>query len=408
MQFYLVGGAVRDKLLGLPIKDRDHLVVGATVAEMLTQGYKQVGKDFPVFLHPKSQEEYALARTERKTGRGYGGFTVDASPEVTLEEDLLRRDLTINAIAEDEHGNLHDPFNGQQDIQQRILRHVSPAFVEDPLRVLRVARFAARFAPQGFSVAPETMALMQEIAASGELEALTAERVWQELERALNTQAPWVFFEVLRDCHALARLMPELDALFGVPQPPQWHPEIDTGVHTLMALKQASLLSQDAQVRFATLLHDLGKGLTPKSLLPKHHGHGQKGLAPIKAFCERIRVPNEFRDLALLGSDLHQDIHNLTQMKPSTILRKLDKADAWRKPQRIAQLLIVCEADAKGRTGFETVPYPQAQLLATMVDQASKIDVKPILVEGYKGAEIKEQLAKRRIAIIGQLLANSE
>ncbi|QSX34671.1 multifunctional CCA addition/repair protein [Shewanella avicenniae] len=404
MQFYLVGGAVRDKLLGLPVKDRDHLVVGATVAEMLAQGYKQVGKDFPVFLHPETQEEYALARTERKTGRGYGGFTVDASPAVTLEEDLLRRDLTINAIAEDDHGTLYDPYLGQQDLKHRLLRHVSPAFVEDPLRVLRVARFAARFAPQGFTVAPETMELMQEIADSGELDALTAERVWQEFERALNTDAPWVFIEVLRECCALKRLMPEIDALFGVPQPPQWHPEIDTGVHTLLALQQACLLSHDPQVRFATLMHDLGKALTPETLWPKHHGHGQKGLAPIKALCERLRVPNDYRDLALLSSDLHQDIHNLTQMKASTILRKLDQADAWRKPARIQQLVQVCEADVKGRTGLENQSYPQAPLLLTMVDQSSKIDVKPILAEGFKGAEIKEQLAKRRIALIQGLL----
>ena len=404
MQFYLVGGAVRDQLLGLAIKDRDHLVIGATVEQMLAQGYKQVGKDFPVFLHPKTQEEYALARTERKTGRGYGGFTVDASPEVTLEEDLMRRDLTINAIAQDEHGTLHDPYHGQQDLKQRCLRHVSPAFVEDPLRVLRVARFAARFAHLGFTVAAETMALMQQIAASGELEALTAERIWQELERALNTQSPWVFIEVLRECGALQRVMPEIDALFGVPQPEQWHPEIDTGIHTLMSLKQAALRSDDTQVRFATLLHDLGKALTPKELLPKHHGHGQKGIAPIKALCERLRVPNDYRDLAILTSDLHQDIHNLLQMRADTILRKLDKMDAWRKPQRVAQLALVCAADATGRTGFENNAYPQAQWLQTMLQQAAAVDIKPILADGFKGAEIKEQLSLRRTEVISRLL----
>lgn len=404
MQFYLVGGAVRDQLLGLAIKDRDHLVVGATVAQMLAQGYKQVGKDFPVFLHPQTQEEYALARTERKTGRGYGGFTVDASPDVTLEEDLLRRDLTINAIAQDENGTLFDPYHGQQDIEQRLLRHVSPAFVEDPLRVLRVARFAARLAHLGFRVADETMTLMADIAACGELEALTAERIWQELERALNTKSPWVFIEVLRACGALQRVMPEIDALFGVPQPEQWHPEIDSGLHSLMALKQAALHSEDTQVRFATLLHDLGKALTPKALLPKHHGHGQKGIAPIKALCERLRVPNEYRDLAILASDLHQDIHNLLQMRPDTILRKLDKIDAWRKPQRVTQLLLVCQADATGRTGFEKNDYPQANWLQTMMQQAAAVDIKPILAEGFKGPEIKQQLSLRRTEVITQLL----
>ncbi|MCH1925375.1 multifunctional CCA addition/repair protein [Shewanella sp. C32] len=404
MQFYLVGGAVRDQLLGLAIKDRDHLVVGATVEQMLAKGYRQVGKDFPVFLHPKTQEEYALARTERKTGRGYGGFTVDASPEVTLEEDLLRRDLTINAIAQDEHGQLFDPYGGQQDLQQRVLRHVSPAFVEDPLRVLRVARFAARYANLGFTVAPETMALMRELAESGELEALSAERLWQELERALNTPSPWVFIEVLRDCGALAHVMPEIDALFGVPQPAQWHPEIDTGIHTLMSLKCATQLSDDAQVRFATLLHDLGKALTPEELLPKHHGHGQAGQAPIRELCQRLRVPNEYRDLALLASDLHQDIHNLPQLKPSTVLRKLDQIDAWRKPHRVTQLISVCQADAQGRTGLENQPYPQGPLLQQIFDQTSAVDIKPILAAGYKGAEIKEQVAKIRTTIIKLLL----
>lgn len=404
MQIYLVGGAVRDQLLGLTIKDRDHLVVGATVEQMLAKGYRQVGKDFPVFLHPKTQEEYALARTERKTGRGYGGFTVDASPEVTLEEDLLRRDLTINAIAKDERGQLFDPYGGQQDLEQRVLRHVSPAFIEDPLRVLRVARFAARYADLGFTVAPETMALMREIAASNELEALSAERIWQELARALNTQSPWVFIEVLRDCGALAHVMPEIDALFGVPQPTQWHPEIDTGLHTLLSLKQATELSDDTQVRFATLLHDLGKALTPAEELPKHHGHGHAGIAPITALCTRLRIPNEYRILASLASELHQDIHNLPQLKPSTVLRKLDQMDAWRKPQRVSQLVSVCQADAQGRAGFEQQPYPQGRLLQQLFDQAAAVDIKPILAAGYKGAEIKEQVAKIRTTIIKTLL----
>ncbi|MFV7769207.1 multifunctional CCA addition/repair protein [Shewanella marisflavi] len=402
MKTYLVGGAVRDQLLNIPIKDRDYMVVGATPEEMLAKGYKQVGKDFPVFLHPKTQQEYALARTERKTGLGYGGFSVYAAPDVTLEEDLLRRDLTINAIAQDEQGQLYDPYGGQADIDKRLLRHVSLAFIEDPLRVLRVARFAARFHSLGFSVAPETLALMQEIAKSGELEALTAERIFQELDKSLSTEAPQVFFEVLREANALGILFPELEALFGIPQPEKWHPEIDTGIHTLMVLEQAAHLSQDKRVRFAALVHDLGKALSPKDQLPKHHGHGQKGLPLIRALCERIRVPNDYRDLALLVSDQHQNVHKAFELRPETLVKLFDKADLWRKPERLEQLLLACEADIKGRTGLEQMPYPQADYIRHCFTLAQGVEIKPIIEAGFKGAEIKAELQKRRVTLISE------
>ncbi|GIU41336.1 multifunctional CCA tRNA nucleotidyl transferase/2'3'-cyclic phosphodiesterase/2'nucleotidase/phosphatase [Shewanella colwelliana] len=402
MKIYLVGGAVRDQLLQLPIKDRDFMVVGSTPQEMLQLGYKQVGKDFPVFLHPKTQQEYALARTERKTAAGYGGFSCYAAPDVTIEEDLLRRDLTINAIAQDDAGNLVDPYGGQRDIERRQLRHVSDAFVEDPLRVLRVARFAARFHHLGFSVAPETLTLMQTIAASGELQALTPERVFLELDKALSCQSPQVFIEVLRQCHALPILFPEIEALFGVPQPEKWHPEIDTGIHTLMVLEQSAALSSNNAVRFAALVHDLGKALSPKESLPKHHGHGQKGLAPIKALCERIRVPNEYRDLALLVSDLHQNIHQAFELRPETIIKQFDKADLWRKPERLAQILLACEADMKGRTGFEAQDYPQANYLTSCFNAAKNIDIKPIIASGFKGADIKTELQRQRIEVVAE------
>ncbi|WP_028762276.1 multifunctional CCA addition/repair protein [Shewanella colwelliana] len=402
MKIYLVGGAVRDQLLQLPIKDRDFMVVGSTPQEMLQLGYKQVGKDFPVFLHPKTQQEYALARTERKTAAGYGGFSCYAAPDVTIEEDLLRRDLTINAIAQDDAGNLVDPYGGQRDIERRQLRHVSDAFVEDPLRVLRVARFAARFHHLGFSVAPETLTLMQTIAASGELQALTPERVFLELDKALSCQSPQVFIEVLRQCHALPILFPEIEALFGVPQPEKWHPEIDTGTHTLMVLEQSAALSSNNAVRFAALVHDLGKALSPKESLPKHHGHGQKGLAPIKALCERIRVPNEYRDLALLVSDLHQNIHQAFELRPETIIKQFDKADLWRKPERLAQILLACEADMKGRTGFEAQDYPQANYLTSCFNAAKNIDIKPIIASGFKGADIKTELQRQRIEVVAE------
>lgn len=396
MKIYLVGGAVRDSLLNQPVVDKDYVVVGSSVEQMLALGYQQVGKDFPVFLHPKTQQEYALARTERKTGNGYQGFSCDANQQVTLEQDLLRRDLTINAIAQDEQGNLYDPYHGVDDIKAKVLRHVSNAFTEDPLRVLRVARFAARFHHLGFSIAPETLQLMREIANNGELEHLTPERVWQECDKALASQSPQIFFEILRECQALEVLFPEVDALFGVPQPEKWHPEIDSGVHTLMVLEQTSKLSANKAVRFAALVHDLGKALTPKQDWPKHHGHGQKGLAAIKKLCQRIRVPNEYRDLALLVSDQHQNIHNAFELRAETIIKLFDKADFWRKPQRLTDLLLCCHGDIRGRTGFEEAEYPQAEYLQHCLQLANQVDVQSIIAEGHQGAAIKSQLQLKR------------
>ncbi|HEY8540030.1 MAG TPA: multifunctional CCA addition/repair protein, partial [Steroidobacteraceae bacterium] len=338
MEIYLVGGAVRDELLGLPVRERDWVVVGAEPQELLDRGFRPVGKDFPVFLHPETNEEYALARTERKTGPGYRGFETRFSPDVTLEQDLERRDLTINAIAKDpETGKLIDPFGGERDLRDRVLRHVSPAFVEDPVRVLRVARFAARFAPLGFTVAPETIELMRQIAASGELDALVPERVWLELHKTLQMPAPWRFFEVLRDANALAVIFPEIDALFGVPQPEQWHPEIDSGLHTMMVLEQACRLSPDPIVRFAALVHDLGKGTTPKDEWPRHVAHEHRGVPLIEQLCARLRVPNAFRDLAILVGRHHLVMHKADQLRPGTMLELLEHLDAFRRPERVEQ-----------------------------------------------------------------------
>lgn len=406
VKIYLVGGAVRDSLLNLPIKDKDYMVVGATPEQMLQLGYRQVGKDFPVFLHPKTQQEYALARTERKVGLGYGGFSCYASPDVTLEQDLLRRDLTINAIAQDETGKLYDPYHGMADIEARLLRHVSAAFSEDPLRVLRVARFAARFHGLGFEIAPETMALMQRMSQTEELTALTPERVWQEVDKSLGGPHPEVFFEVLRQCGALKVLFPEIDALFGVPQPEKWHPEIDTGLHTMMVLAQAASLTQDKAVRFAALVHDLGKALSPKEHWPKHHGHGQKGLPVVKSLCERLRVPNEYRDLALLVSDQHQNVHQAFELRAETIIKLFDKADFWRKPERLNQLLFACIADMRGRTGFEHQPYPQNDYLKACFLAANKVDVKAIIAAGFQGAQIKQALNSKRIEVVEQVKLN--
>ncbi|MBE7215381.1 multifunctional CCA addition/repair protein [Shewanella benthica] len=406
MKIYLVGGAVRDSLLKLPIKDRDYLVVGATQEQMLAKGFHRVGKDFPVFLHPETQQEYALARTERKTGSGYGGFTCHASPDVTLEQDLLRRDLTVNAIAQDDDGKLYDPYGGVDDLNNKVLRHVSDAFIEDPLRVLRVARFAARFHAQGFTIADETLTMMANISQSGELEALTAERVFQELDKALSTDNPHIFIDVLEQCGALKVLFPEIHALFGVPQPAKWHPEIDTGIHTLMVLEQAAKLTKDNSVRFAALVHDLGKALSPKEHLPKHHGHGLKGLVPIKALCARIKAPNDYRDLALLVSELHQNIHNIDQLRPETLIKLFDRADLWRKPQRLEQITLACEADAKGRLGLEDEAYPQASYFKHTFEAANAVAVKPIIDAGFKGAEIKQQLHIKRIEIVSEVKNN--
>lgn len=401
MKTYLVGGAVRDQLLNMPVKDRDWVVVGATPKQLLELGYQQVGKDFPVFLHPETHEEYALARTERKSGSGYTGFTCYAAPDVTLEDDLQRRDLTINAIAYCVDGEYVDPYHGRDDIKARLLRHVSSAFSEDPLRVLRVARFAARFAPLGFKVAPETLLLMQKMTQSGELNALTAERVWKETEKALESKAPQVYFDVLRQCGALKVLFPEIDALFGVPAPEKWHPEIDTGIHTMMVLNIASQLTDDIAVRFSALCHDLGKGLTPAEKWPHHHGHGPAGVPLVEALCQRYRIPNHIRDLARLTAKFHDHIHRIDRMRPSKVIRLFDAIDAWRKPERVSQLAMVSEADARGRQGLETLVYPQRDFLQQAFNIANSVDIKPIIASGLKGIAIREALTKQReIAII--------
>ncbi|MDF7759223.1 multifunctional CCA addition/repair protein [Kosakonia cowanii] len=402
MKSYLVGGAVRDTLLGLPVKDRDWVVVGATPQEMLDAGYQQVGRDFPVFLHPQSREEYALARTERKSGSGYTGFTCYAAPDVTLEQDLLRRDLTVNALAQDENGTIIDPFNGQQDLRQRTLRHVSPAFNEDPLRVLRVARFAARYAHLSFRIADETMRLMRDMTAAGELAHLTPERVWKETESALRTRNPQVYFQVLRDCGALKVLFPEIDALFGVPAPAKWHPEIDTGIHTLMTVSMAAMLSPEVDVRFATLCHDLGKGLTPPALWPRHHGHGPAGVRLVEGLCQRLRVPNELRDLAKLVAEFHDLIHTFPILQPKTIVKLFDAIDAWRKPQRVEQIALTSEADVRGRTGFEAIDYSQGRLLRAAWEVARAVPTKAVIEAGFTGAAVREELTRRRIAAVAQ------
>jgi len=379
MNVYLVGGAVRDNLLGLKNSDRDWVVVGATVAEMLAQGFLQVGKDFPVFLHPQSKEEYALARTERKSGHGHTGFKVIAAPSVTLEEDLLRRDLTINAIAQDTEGNLVDPYGGYRDLQQKILRHVSPAFSEDPLRVLRVARFAARFADRGFSIADETMQLMSDMVLSGELQHLPAERIWQELEKSLREPSAVVFVQTLRKCGALQAILPEVNRLFGIPQPEQYHPEIDTGEHTLMALDQACGMSADPVVRYAALLHDVGKGVTPEADWPHHYRHEHLGVALVEDIGKRLRVPKEYTAIAKLVCHYHLRCHQLQEARPITVLRLLEALDAFRRPQQMEQFLLGCEADARGRTGFEQRDYPQAELLRKAFAAARQIDITALL-----------------------------
>lgn len=397
MRVFLVGGAVRDQLLGLEVKDRDFVVINSTPEHMLAQGFNQVGKDFPVFLHPKTGEEYALARTERKQGIGYTGFSCYAGQDVSLEDDLARRDLTINAIAQSADQQLIDPYGGQQDLEKKILRHISPAFSEDPLRVLRVARFAARFAKLGFSIAEETLQLMANIAEGGELQSLSPERIWTETEKALQTDSPQTYFQVLRDCGGLAALFPEVDNLYGVPAPKRWHPEIDTGIHTLMVVEQAALLSDSVAFRFACLVHDLGKALTPKSEWPSHKGHGMKGLSVIKKFCKRLKVPNDCRDLALLVSEHHTNIHSAFELRASTMVGIMDKCDAWRKPERFQQMLQCCVADSKGRTGFELLPYPTADYMWQAFQQALKVDIQEIIKEGFQGVEIRHKLNEQRI-----------
>ena len=379
MKIYLVGGAVRDSLLNLPIKDKDYVVVGAEPEELLAKGYTQVGKGFPVFLHPESKQEFALARLERKTAPGHTGFEFVSSKEVTLEEDLSRRDLTINAIAQTDDGKLIDPYGGQSDIKNRVLRHVSPAFIEDPLRVLRVARFAARFAHLGFTVSPETMGLMQEISHSGEIELLPEERLWSETELAMKAQTPSAYISVLKDCHALQIILPEVMALFGVPQPEKYHPEVDTGLHILLALNEAAKLTADPVVRYAVLVHDVGKGITDPAKWPSHARHEQLGRNLLDQINKRLKVPNEYAALAAMVCEHHTKMHRALELKPSSIVSLLEVLDSFRRPQRFEQFLIACEADARGRTGLEQRAYPQHNYLRNALGAASLVDAKTVL-----------------------------
>lgn len=400
MEVYLVGGAVRDELLGRPVGERDWVVVGATPAELEAQGYRPVGRDFPVFLHPLTHEEYALARLERKVAPGYRGFVAEFAPTVTLEDDLRRRDLTINAIARAADGRLVDPYGGQRDLEARLLRHVSPAFVEDPVRVLRVARFAARFAPLGFRVAPETLELMRRMVGSGEVDALVPERVWRETDRALAEPRPDAFVAVLRDCGALARLMPEVDALFGVPQPPRWHPEIDTGAHLLLALRVAAQRAAGPLVCFALLAHDTGKALTPASLLPSHPGHETAGLSRVESLCDRLRVPVAYRELARLATRFHTHVHRALELRATNVLELFEQADAFRRPERFDQLLEVCECDARGRAGLDDRPYPQRALLERMRVAAAAAQPDGAERERLRGPAYGEALRRARLAAI--------
>ncbi|MFM1978169.1 MAG: fused tRNA nucleotidyl transferase, partial [Pseudomonadota bacterium] len=372
MQVYCVGGAVRDELLGLSVQDRDFVVVGTTPTEMELAGYKPVGKDFPVFLHPNTRDEYALARTERKTAKGYKGFQVHADPDVTLEQDLARRDLTINAIAKDESGHLIDPYSGIQDLKDKVLRHVSPAFSEDPVRILRAARFAARFID--FDVAPATMNLMREMVEKGEVDALVPERVWQEISKGLMEEKPSRMFEVLRACGALKKIMPELDALWGVPQPANHHPEIDTGVHVMMVIDYAASKQYQLPVRFAALMHDLGKGKTPKDLLPRHIGHEQRSVDLLQVLCKRLRVPNDCKELAHIVAKFHGKVHQVEEMRPETLLKFLVETDAIRQPERFGDFLLACECDIRGRAGYETQVFEKADLLLSLLKAASEVD----------------------------------
>ena len=403
MQVYLVGGAVRDALLGIDVKERDWVVVGATRAELLRDGYQEVGREFPVFLHPQTREEYALARLERKVAPGYRGFAVEFGPEVTLEEDLGRRDLTINAIAQATDGTLIDPYQGQRDLGARVLRHVSDAFVEDPVRVLRVARFAARFTPLGFTVAPETLELMRTMADRGEIDALVPERVWAETHKALGQPAAGEFFKVLRACGALKIIYPEIDALFGVPQTAKWHPEIDTGIHTLMVLDMAAKLTGDPGVRFAALVHDLGKARTPTAEWPRHIGHEERSVEIIRKLCERLRVPAAYRDLAVLVARYHGIVHRAFELRPGTVVEFMEKADAFRRPERFADVLLACEADGRGRAGFESTPYPQRQWLTEAFSAAAAIKPTATDIAEHPGAAIAEQVRRRRTAAIAAM-----
>jgi len=414
LDVYLVGGAVRDQLLNRAVKDHDYLVVGASVDKMLSLGFNQVGKDFPVFLHPKTKQEYALARTERKQGQGYTGFSCYAEPDVTIEQDLLRRDLTVNAMAMTSEGKIIDPYHGQQDLENRVLRHVSDAFIEDPLRVLRVARFAARYHRYGFTIASETLALMTKISESGELLTLSAERVWQEMQRTLaedtdsenelEQASPEIFFQILHQCQALKALWPELDALWNVPNPAQWHPEICSGVHTMMVLQQAVLLTKNhdnkTAIRFAALCHDLGKGLTASEHWPSHRGHEKAGLPLVEKIAKQLKVPTHYKQLALKVCEHHLHCHKAFQLKPSTILKIFDQLDVWRKPQEFEDFLIACKSDFLGRLGFEDRPYPQEQFLKEAMLAACQVNAKTFVEQGLTGIAIKEAMAKARLNAI--------
>jgi len=397
MKTYVVGGAVRDRLLGLPVSDQDYVVVGATPDQMLALGFQPVGKDFPVFLHPQTHAEYALARTERKSGHGYKGFKVYAAPEVTLEEDLQRRDLTINAIAEDESGALVDPYGGQRDLAARVFRHVSEAFAEDPVRILRVARFAARFTD--FSVAPETLFLMRSMVDNGEVDALVPERVWQEIARGLMEAQPSRMFQVLRDCGALARLFPEVDRLFGVPQPPEHHPEIDTGVHVMLVVDWAARQGYSLLVRFAALTHDLGKGVTPPALWPKHHGHEGKSVALVRALCERLRVPADCRDLAIAVARDHGNVHRALELRAATIVELLERVDAFRRSDRFGEFLQACESDFRGRPGYEARDFPATRFLQQALAAARGVDAGSI-AQAVAPAQIRDAVFRARVAAV--------
>ncbi|MBV5308684.1 multifunctional CCA addition/repair protein [Chromatium okenii] len=401
---YLVGGAVRDRLLGRTVTERDFVVVGSTAAELRARGFLQVGKNFPVFLHPQTKEEYALARTERKTAPGYHGFAMHADPLVTLEEDLLRRDLTINALAEDAAGNIVDPYGGLADLAARRLRHVSIAFTEDPVRILRVARFATRFADLGFEIAEETRELMRSMIAAGEIDALVPERVWQELARVLNEAQPSRFFRELRECGALARLLPELDRLWGIPQSAQWHPEIDTGEHVMMVVDMAAQLSTNAEVRFAALCHDFGKGTTPPELLPHHHGHEKRGEKLVNRLCDRLKIPNLFRHLARITARDHGLIHRALELPAETLLALLEGADALRQPARFEKVLLACEADARGRAGYADAAYPQAALLRRLRNVVASVNVAAIVHQTPEPEKIPERVQAARIAAIEKAL----
>ncbi|MGI9319139.1 MAG: multifunctional CCA addition/repair protein [bacterium] len=410
MTVYLVGGAVRDQLLGHKVKDRDWVVTGTTPEEMIDLGFRPVGKDFPVFLHPETQEEYALARTERKTAPGYHGFEFFSDPSVTLEQDLLRRDLTLNAMAQDRNGKLIDPWGGHRDLDNRVLRHVSPAFAEDPVRILRVAKFAARFAAQDFKVADETLNLMQEMVAAGEANALVAERVWQEMDAALGYAGFRCFIEVLRDSDALAAILPELEALFGVPQPQKYHPEIDTGLHTLMVLEAAANMHASNKEMFAVLVHDLGKALTPKDQLPAHRHHEQRGKQPVAALCDRLRVPTAYRQLALKVCEFHLLMHRMPELKPATILKLLEALDGFRKPEEVRAFVTCCTADMRGRLGKEKEPYPQGEMLLAYFNAATNVDSGKIagaLAEGASGERIKQAVRRARIDAIKSVAGNT-